>query len=144
MRPVTTERQTPARRVMTPILVVALLALPVVWLGTYLYRPEEGGVEYTIGRYSLLLGAAAAVALVVERVRGQAPWAAAAATTLAWVAVLLGKVVGAGDRAFPWVIAACAVVALAGAGMPGAHRRAAVRVGVVLAVVSGVGLLGLA
>lgn len=130
--------------VLTWVLVIALLALPVVWLSVYLFSPQEESAEYVIGRYSLLLGAGAAVVLVLERVRGQLLVAAAAATALAWVGVVLGKLLGSGEGAYPWIIAAAAVVAILAAGMPGAHRSAAVRTAVVLAVVSGVGLLGLA
>ena len=44
-------------------LVLALVTLPVVWLDVYLLATDDASAEYLVGRYSLLLGAAAAVAL---------------------------------------------------------------------------------
>lgn len=140
-------RDTPSARrtTLTWVVAVALLALPVVWLDVYLLAPREEGAEYVVGRYSLLLGAGSALALVVERVRGQEPWAAFVGALLAWVGVLLGRVLGAGEGLYPWLlVAAAGLAAVAAVGMPGAHRAAALRTAVVLAVVSGVGLLGLA
>lgn len=125
-------------------LVLALIALPVVWLDVYLLATEDASAQYVVGRYSLLLGPASAVALVVERLRRETPWAALAGTVLAWLGVVLGKVLDTGASAYPWVIAGAAVVAAVTAGMPGAHRAAAVRTAVLLAVTTGVGLLGLA
>ncbi len=124
--------------------VLALVALPVVWLDVYLLATEDASAQYVVGRYSLLLGVAAAVALVVERLRRETPWAALAGTGLAWLGVVLGKVLDTGASAYPWVIAGAAVVAAVTVGMPGAHRAAAVRTAVLLAVTTGVGLLGLA
>ena len=125
-------------------LALALIALPVVWLDVYLLSAEDASAEYVIGRYSLLLGAASAVALVVERLRHLTPWAALAGTALAWLGVVLGKVLDTGGTAYPWIIAGAAVLAVAAAGMPGAHRPGAARVAALLAVTTGVGLLGLA
>ena len=118
-------------------LVLALVTLPVVWLDVYLLATDDASAEYLVGRYSLLLGAAAAVMLVIERLRRLTPWAALSAT-------VLGKVLDTGASAYPWVIAGAAVVAAVTAGMPGAHRAAAVRTAVLLAVTTGIGLLGLA
>ena len=50
-------------------LVLALVTLPVVWLDVYLLATDDASAEYLVGRYSLLLGAAAAVMLVIERLR---------------------------------------------------------------------------
>ncbi len=125
-------------------LALALLALPIVWLDVYLLSTEDASAEYVVGRYSLLLGAASAVALVVEGLRHLTPWAALAGTVLAWLGVLLGKVLDTGATAYPWMIAGAAVLAVAAAGMPGAHRAGAARAAVLLAVTTGVGLLGLA
>jgi uncharacterized membrane protein HdeD (DUF308 family) len=125
-------------------LALALLALPVVWLDVYLLSTEDASAEYVVGRYSLLLGAASVVALVVERLRHLTPWAALAGTVLAWLGVVLGKVLDTGATAYPWIIAGAAVLALAAAGMPGVHRSGAARVAVLLVVTTGVGLLGLA
>ena len=125
-------------------LALALLALPVVWLDVYLLSTEDASAEYVVGRYSLLLGAASAVALVIEGLRHLTPWAALAGTVLAWLGVLLGKVLDTGATAYPWIIAGAAVLAVAAAGMPGAHRPGAARAAVLLAVTTGVGLLGLA
>ena len=124
--------------------VLALVALPVVWLDVYLLATEDASAQYVVGRYSLLLGVASAVALVVERLRRETPWAALAGTVLAWLGVVLGKVLDTGATAYPWVIAAAAVVAAAAAGMPGAHRAAARRTAALLALTTGVGILGLA
>lgn len=134
----------PRARLVTWGLVLALIALPLVWLDVYLLATDDASAEYIVGRYSLLLGAASAVALVVERLRRLAPWAALSATALAWLGVVLGKVLDTGASAYPWVIAGAAVVAAVTAGMPGAHRSAALRTAVLLAVTTGVGLLGLA
>lgn len=134
----------PRARPVTWGLVLALIALPVVWLDVYLLGTDDASAEYLVGRYALLLGAASAVTLVVERLRGLAPWAALSATALAWLGVVLGKVLDTGASAYPWVIAGAAVVAAVTAGMPGAHRSAALRTAVLLAVTTGVGLLGLA
>ena len=123
---------------------LALVALPVVWIDVYLLSTEDASAEYVVGRYSLLLGAASAVTLVVEKLRRQTPWAALSGTALAWVGVVLGKVLDIGATAYPWMIAGAAVLALAAAGMPGAHRPGAVRTAALLAVTTGVGLLGLA
>jgi len=125
-------------------LALALLALPIVWLDVYLLSAEDSSAEYVVGRYSLLLGAASGVALVVEGLRHLTPWAALAGTVLAWLGVLLGKVLDTGATAYPWMIAGAAVLTVAAAGMPGAHRPAAARAAVLLAVTTGVGLLGLA
>ena len=134
----------PWARLVTWGLVLALVTLPVVWLDVYLLATDDASAEYLVGRYSLLLGAAAAVMLVIERLRRLTPWAALSATVLAWVGVVLGKVLDTGASAYPWVIAGAAVVAAVTAGMPGAHRAAAVRTAVLLAVTTGIGLLGLA
>ena len=125
-------------------LALALIALPVVWLDVYLLSAEDASAEYVVGRYSLVLGAASAVALVVERLLHLTPWAALVGTVLAWLGVVLGKVLDTGATAFPWIIACTAVLAVAAAGMPGAHRPGAARAAVLLAVTTGVGLLGLA
>ena len=125
-------------------LALALIALPVVWLDVYLLSAEDASAEYVVGRYSLLLGAASAVALVVEGLRHLTPWAALAGTVLAWLGVLLGKVLDTGATAYPGMIAGAAVLAVAAAGMPGAHRPGAARAAVLRAVTPGVGLLGLA
>jgi hypothetical protein len=114
---VTEQPTSPSRaRYLGWALALALFALPVVWLDVYLLSTEDASAEYVVGRYSLLLGAASVVALVVERLRHLTPWAALAGT----------------------------VLALAAAGMPGAHRPGAARVAVLLVVTTGVGLLGLA
>ena len=81
-------------------LALALIALPVVWLDVYLLRTEDASAEYVVGRYSLLLGAASAVALVVERWRNLTPWAALAGAVLAWLGVVLGTVLDTGDYFF--------------------------------------------
>lgn len=142
---VTEQPTSPARaRFLGWALALALLALPVVWLDVYLLSAEDASAEYVVGRYSLLLGAASAVTLVVERLRRLTPWAALAGTVLAWLGVVLGKVLDSGATAYPWVIAGAAVLALAAAGMPGAHRPVAARAAVLLAVTTGLGLLGLA
>ena len=125
-------------------LALALIALPVVWLDVYLLRTDDTSAEYVVGRYSLLLGAASAVALVVERRRTLTPWAALAGAVLAWLGVVLGTVLDTGATAYPWIVAGAAVLAVAAAGMPGAHRPGAVRAAVLLTVTTGVGLLGLA
>ena len=125
-------------------LVLALIALPVVWLDVYLLATDDASAQYLVGRYSLLLGAAAAVMLVIERLRRLTAWAALSATALAWLGVVLGRVLDTGASAYPWVIAGAAVVAAVTAGMPGPHRAAAVRTAVLLAVTTGIGLLGLA
>ena len=77
-------------------LALALIALPVVWLDVYLLRTDDTSAEYVVGRYSLLLGAASAVALVVERRRTLTPWAALAGAVLAWLGVVLGTVLDTG------------------------------------------------
>jgi uncharacterized membrane protein HdeD (DUF308 family) len=125
-------------------LALALVALPVAWLDVYLLSTEDASAEYVVGRYSLLLGAASAITLVVERLRHLTPWAALAGTVLAWLGVLLGKALDTGATAYPWVIAGAAAIAVAAAGMPGAHRPGAARAAALLAVTSAVGLLGLA
>ena len=138
-------RGAPAMRTpLTWLAVVALAALPVVWLDVFLLSPQEETADYVIGRWSLLLAAAGFVALVVERVRGALPWAALACAALAWVGVVLGRALGAGESAYPWLVAVAAVVAAAAAGMPASHRRACLRVALVLGVVGLVGLVGLA
>ncbi len=76
---------------------LALVALPIVWLDVYFLATDDASAEYLVGRYSLLLGAAAAVMLVIERLRRLTPWAALSATVLAWVGVVLGKVLDTGD-----------------------------------------------
>lgn len=144
MPPTSDSRRGTASPAITWVVAIALLALPIVWLNVYLFSTHEDTAEYLIGRYSLLLGAAGAVALVVERVRRTSPLAAVVATVLAWLGVILGKVLGVGEGAYPWIIAAAAVLAALAAGMPGAHRKALTRTAVVLAVVTGIGLLGLA
>lgn len=136
---------THARSSVTWVAVVALLALPPVWVDVYLFSPQEEDAAYVIGRYSLLVGAGAAVLLVLERIRGRAPWGALSCALVAYVGVFLGRVLGSGEALYPWVIAAAAVVAGGSAvGMPGPHRRAAGGAAVTLAIVWGVGLLGLA
>lgn len=123
---------------------LALLALPIMWLDVYLLSAEDASAEYVVGRYSLLLGAISAVALVVERVRHLTPWAALVGTALTWLGVVLGKVLDLGATAYPWVVAGAAVLAVAAAGMPGTHRPGAARAAALLAITTGVGLLGLA
>ena len=144
MPPTSESRPGIASPAITWVVVIALMALPIVWLNVYLLSTHEDTAEYIIGRYSLLLGAAGAVALVVERIRRTSPLTAVVATVLAWLGVILGKVLGAGEGAYPWIIAAAAVLAALAAGMPGAYRKALTRTAVVLAVVTGIGLLGLA
>ena len=141
----TEQPQSPARaRFLGWGLALALIALPVVWIDVYLLTIEDASAEYVVGRYSLLLGAVSAVALVVERLRHLTPWAALAGTTLAWLGVVLGMVLDTGATAFPWVIAGAAALAVAACGMPGAHRPGAARAAVLLAVTTVIGLLGLA
>lgn len=125
-------------------LALALVALPIVWIDVYLLATEQASAEYVVGRYSLLLGAGSALALVVERLRRLTPWAALAGVVLAWLGVVLGKVLDTGASAYPWVIAGAAVLAAAAAVMPGTHRPAAARAAVLLAATTGIGLLGLA
>ena len=134
----------PWARLVTWGVVLALVALPVVWLDVYLLATDDASAEYLVGRYSLLLGVAAAVMLVIERLRRLTAWAALSATALAWLGVVLGRVLETGASAYPWVIAGAAVVAAVTAGMPGPHRGASVRTAVLLAVTTGIGLLGLA
>ena len=93
-------------------LALALIALPVVWLDVYLLRTEDASAEYVVGRYSLLLGAASAVALVVERWRNLTPWAALAGAVLAWLGVVLGTVLDTGATAYPWIIGLGVVLSL--------------------------------
>ncbi|WP_353650808.1 hypothetical protein ABLG96_07855 [Nakamurella sp. A5-74] len=72
------------------------------------------------------------------------PWTSVIVAVLAWVGVVLGKFVGAGAGTYPWLIPAAAVVALVAVAVPGAHRNASACTASVLALVTGIGLLGLA
>jgi hypothetical protein len=135
----------PWARLVTWGLVLALIALPVVWLDVYLLATDDASAEYLVGRYSLLLGVAAAVMLVIERLRRLTAWAALSATARSpGSGSSSARVLDTGASAYPWVIAGAAVVAAVTAGMPGPHRAAAVRTAVLLAVTTGIGLLGLA
>ncbi|GGL39612.1 hypothetical protein H9L10_13420 [Phycicoccus endophyticus] len=114
-----------------------------VWLPQFLFSPDVLDDAYLIGRWSLLAGALALVALVVERLRGAPPWAATALLALAWAGVVLGKLLGTGESPYRWLLYAATVLALAGCAVPAA-RPGAVRVAVGLVVLTGIGLLTLA
>lgn len=128
---------------LTWVLGLALLVLPLVWLPQFLFAPQEEDAAYLIGRWSLLAGGVGVVALVAERVKGVREWAAAMLVGVAWVGVLLGKVLASGEQAYRWLILSAAVVALLACALP-MLRSSAARVFIALGVLAGLGQLTLA